>query len=135
MVLENQIPFHVSSARLAVVSVPRGDGHVTSITLRTFRKGRQLSDVECDICRECRSDDTVYLNCEECSGEFHWSCMEVWLNHSSPQSGFTCPHCREDRLFDGFYCTPCTPAAHVPDGPVDMTVPHPPHAEVSGALR
>jgi hypothetical protein len=92
MVRENQIPFHVSSARLAVVSVPRADGGVGSVTFRTFRKGRQLSDVECDICRECRSDDTVYLNCEECSGEFHWRCMETWLNHGPPQAESICPH-------------------------------------------
>ncbi|KAF4231146.1 hypothetical protein CNMCM8980_005370 [Aspergillus fumigatiaffinis] len=124
MVRENQIPFHVSSARLAVVSVPRGDGRVRAVTLRTFRKGRQPSDVECDICRECRSDDTVYLNCEECSGEFHWSCMEAWLYHGTLQAEFTCPHCREDRLFDGFYYAPCTRPAHAAESPLDTTMPH-----------
>jgi hypothetical protein len=151
MVRENQIPFHVSSARLAVVSVPRADGRVGSVTLRTFRKGRQLSDVECDICRECRSDDTVYLNCEECSGEFHWICMEAWLYHGPPQAGFTCPHwyevlnplemlvnkltkanSREDCLFDGFYSTPCTPHAQAPESPVNTTAPHQPHEQSSG---
>jgi hypothetical protein len=40
----------------------------------------------------------------------------------------------EDRLFDGLYCTPYTPAAHAPDGPVDMTAPHQPHAEGSGGV-
>ncbi|GFG19251.1 hypothetical protein IFM5058_09872 [Aspergillus udagawae] len=132
MVREDQIPFHVSSARLAVVSVPGGDGRVTSITLRTFSKGCQLSDVECDISRESPSEDTVYLNCEKCSGEFHWNCMEVWLSHSPPQAAFTCPHCCEDRLFDGFYCTPCTPPAHAPESPINTTVPHQPHEQSSG---
>jgi hypothetical protein len=47
MVRENQIPFHVSSARLAVVSVPRADGHVSSVALRTFRKG--LSALRCGM--------------------------------------------------------------------------------------
>jgi hypothetical protein len=47
MVRENQIPFHVSSARLAVVSVPRADGRVGSVALRTFRKG--LSALRCGM--------------------------------------------------------------------------------------
>jgi hypothetical protein len=96
MVRENQIPFFVSSARLAVVSVPRANRRrVGSVTLRTFCKGRQLSDVECDICRECRCDDTVHFNCGEYSGEFHRSCMEARLYQGPPQAGFTCPHLYE----------------------------------------
>jgi hypothetical protein len=41
---------------------------------------------------------------------------------------------REDRLFDGFYCTPYTLAAHAPDGLVDMTALQPPHEESSGGV-
>lgn len=92
MVRESQVPFHISSSRLAAVSVCRTDGRVHVVTLRTFRKGRRISEVECNICREDRSDDTAYLNCEECAGEFHWWCMENWLKQGPPQSNFTCPH-------------------------------------------
>lgn len=92
MVKENQIPFHVSSTRLAVVTVPTASGHTRSVVFRSFRKGRGISDVECGICRERHSEDTVYLNCEECAGEFHWRCIEGWLTHGSPRSNFNCPN-------------------------------------------
>ncbi|KAF7586962.1 hypothetical protein BBP40_007976 [Aspergillus hancockii] len=92
MVQENQIPFHVSSTRPAVVTVPTASGHTGSVVFRSFRKGRDISDVECGICRERHSDDTVYLNCEECAGEFHWRCMQGWLTHRSPRSNFSCPN-------------------------------------------
>jgi hypothetical protein len=41
---------------------------------------------------------------------------------------------RENRLFDGFYCTPYTPAAHAPDGSVDTSLPDSPHVEGSGSV-
>ncbi|KAE8132140.1 hypothetical protein BDV38DRAFT_275334 [Aspergillus pseudotamarii] len=103
MVQENQIPFHVSSTRPAVVTVSTASGQTGSVMFRSFRKGRDISDVECGICRERHSEDTVYLNCEECAGEFHWRCMEGWLMHRPPRSNFSCPNCRQDRLFDGFH--------------------------------
>lgn len=89
MVQEGQIPFHVSTTRPAVVSVPTAIGGTGNIVFRSFHKGRDISDVQCDICHERHLDDTVYLNCEECTGEFHWECMQRWLH--SLQADFSCP--------------------------------------------
>ncbi|KAE8155607.1 hypothetical protein BDV40DRAFT_283346 [Aspergillus tamarii] len=79
MVQEGQIPFHVSTTRPAVVSVPTAIGRSGSIVFRSFHKGRDISDVQCDICHERHLEDTVYLNYEECTGGFHWECMQRWL--------------------------------------------------------
>ncbi|KAE8155379.1 hypothetical protein BDV40DRAFT_283871 [Aspergillus tamarii] len=89
MVQEGQIPFQVSTTRPAVVSVPTAIGGTGNIVFRSFRKGRDISDVQCDICHERHLEDTVYLNCEECTGEFHWECMQRWLH--SLQADFSCP--------------------------------------------
>lgn len=42
-----------------------------------------MSDVECGTHCEPHSEDVVYLNCEECTGEFHFGCMEGWLSYNS----------------------------------------------------
>ena len=91
MIERNEIPFHVSSTRPALVSVPSSAGYNQTIALRSFRKGRDMSDVDCGICREQHSCDTVYLNCDECTGEFHWGCIKSWVMHGSYLSNFTCP--------------------------------------------
>ena len=90
-VRDDQIGFHVSSSRRAVVTIPTATGASRAIVLCSFRTGRDILDVDCGICREHHSHDVVYLNCTECTGEFHLECMEGWLMHRSPQSNFTCP--------------------------------------------
>ncbi|KAH2805291.1 hypothetical protein KXV23_000370 [Aspergillus fumigatus] len=130
MIRENRLSFHVSTSRLASVAVSQLDnGRVHAVTLRTFRKGRQISDVDCSICLGRDSDDTVYLNCTECAGEFHWVCMESWIRGGLQLSNVTCPCCREERYFDGFYCTPCTPAAETSDTPTERMAHHQPLAQ------
>ncbi|KAH1970274.1 hypothetical protein KXV92_007765 [Aspergillus fumigatus] len=130
MIRENRLSFHVSTSRLACVAVSQLDnGRVHAVTLRTFRKGRQISDVDCSICLDHDSDDTVYLNCTECAGEFHWGCMESWIRGGLQLSNVTCPCCREERHFDGFYCTPCTPAAETSDTPTERMAQHQPLAQ------
>lgn len=58
-------------------------GTSCTIVLRSLCEGRDISDVECGICREHHSEDVVYLNCEECTGEFHSECMDGWLSYIS----------------------------------------------------
>ncbi|KAE8404420.1 hypothetical protein BDV37DRAFT_271493 [Aspergillus pseudonomiae] len=103
IVQENQIPFHVLSTRPAVVTVSTTSGYTGSVIFRSFYKGRDISDIEYSICRARYSEDTVYLNCEKCMGEFHWRCMESWLIHRLPRSNSNYPNCRQNRRFDGFH--------------------------------
>jgi hypothetical protein len=92
MIRENRVSFHVSTSRLASVVVSHlENGRVHAVTLRTFRKGRQISDVDCSICLEHDPDDTAYLNCAECAGEFHWGCMENWVRGGLQLPNVTCP--------------------------------------------
>jgi hypothetical protein len=92
MVQDNRVSFHVSTSRLASVAVSQlENGRVHGVALRTFRKGRQISDVDCSICLEHDSDNTAYLNCAECAGEFHWGCMEKWIRGGLQLSNITCP--------------------------------------------
>ncbi|GFF62102.1 hypothetical protein IFM51744_10889 [Aspergillus udagawae] len=130
MIRENRVSFRVSTSRLASVLVPQlENGRIHALTLRTFRKGRQISDIDCSICLERDSDDTAYLNCTECAGEFHWGCMESWIRGGLQLSNVTCPCCREERQFDGFYCTPSTPAAETWDTPMERMAQHQPLAQ------
>lgn len=75
MIRTNRIPFHVSSTQPARVSVASARGAPNTLKFRSFERGRSIADVRCTICKELDLNETVYVNCEECVGGFHWECM------------------------------------------------------------
>lgn len=52
--------------------------------------------------------------------------MESWIRGGLQLSNVTCPCCREESHFDGFYGTPCTPAAEKSGTPTERMAQHQP---------
>ena len=88
---QNEVPFKVSSSRLAVVHVRTTDSRTESIILRSFRS-RRISGVYCSICHSDEPAGNISLSCEECSCDFHWGCLERWFSVRSSSAQHTCPH-------------------------------------------
>ena len=88
---QNEVPFKVSSSRLAVVHVRTTDSRTESVVLRSFRS-RRISGVYCSICHSDEPAGNISLSCEECSCDFHWGCIERWFSVRSSSARHTCPH-------------------------------------------
>ncbi|KAL2859119.1 RING finger protein [Aspergillus lucknowensis] len=99
---QNAVAFTVSTTRLASLEVLSSSGEVSHIILRSFRC-RPLPPMACSICHDSESPSRVVVTCEECSCDFHLTCMVEWLSTRSTSTPHTCPYCREIRTFDGLY--------------------------------
>lgn len=87
----NTIPFMVSTTRLAAVQVGTEDGRPVQFLLRSFRS-RSLAPPGCSICQDDSATEKVVVTCEECSCDFHLSCMQAWLTARCHSARHTCPH-------------------------------------------
>ena len=88
---QNDIPFMVSSSRLAVVHVQTTDRQTKPVVLRSFRS-RRISSIYCSICHLDEPAENISLSCEECSCDFHWGCIKHWFSIRSSSIQHTCPH-------------------------------------------
>lgn len=87
----NTIPFMVSTTRLAAVQLGTEDGQPVQFLLRSFRS-RSLAPPGCSICQDDSATEKVLVTCEECSCDFHLSCMQEWLTAPCHSARHTCPY-------------------------------------------
>ena len=87
---ENRVPWNVSAAHPAVLSIEKESGGAVSLHLQSFRPTSSLRDERCGICRGEDPDETVVLKCGRCTSYVHLGCMSSWLRTRWSRSRSSC---------------------------------------------
>ncbi|KAJ5111778.1 hypothetical protein NUU61_001408 [Penicillium alfredii] len=102
---EKQVPWEVAPTHPATLAVDNTSSESHSVRIHSFSKIPTLEDVECRICHGEYRDESVILQCEDCTNIVHLGCMEDWLANRSPVNRVSCPICRGQQAFNTFHYT------------------------------
>jgi hypothetical protein len=87
---ENRVPWVVSEARPAMLSIRDESGEKVYIHLQSFRPTSSLRDECCGICHGEDRDEPVVLKCGRCTTYVHLKCMSLWAQSRRSGSRISC---------------------------------------------
>lgn len=90
---ENRVPWVISRARPAVLSIQTESGNDREkvfLCLQSFRPTSSLRHECCGVCHGEDPDEPIVLKCERCTTYVHLNCMSLWLQTREPGSKSSC---------------------------------------------
>lgn len=98
---DNRVPWEVTEAVPAVLSIAKESGGETSLYLRSFKETSSLRDETCAICRGEDPEEPVVLKCSRCTTHVHLGCMSSWLRTCWSRNRSSCITWYVNRSFLG----------------------------------
>jgi hypothetical protein len=87
---ENRVPWDVSRARPATLSIQKESGEEVFLHLQSFSPTSSLRHERCGFCHGEDPDEPVVLKCGRCTTYVHLNCMSLWLRTRESGSRPSC---------------------------------------------